>query len=278
MRGILKKILTVIAALTAATFVIALDVWFEVRIPKAETVNILSAKITEGNSLKFVQISDVHGSRITDHHSLVEKISEFSPAAIFMTGDLVDRSTVDFTGVYEDVSELIKIAPVIFITGNHDLANPEGEKLIKGLRKEGVIVLRNSSTVIRESDTTSVIAGIEDAHFGGGDIDKAVKGIDDSTFNILLSHTPAVATQVERPLDLVLSGHTHGGQVRLPFFGAIFLPDKEILPALIKGLSETEKGVMVYTDSGFGTSVIPVRFMDRSQISLITINGTGKKN
>lgn len=278
MKGILKKLSIIVAALTAATLIIAADVWFEVNVPKAVAVNIRSEKIPPGRSLRLAQISDVHGAEITTHKSLMKEVVSFNPEAIILTGDLIDRSTVDFSGIYRDMGELEKVAPVIFVTGNHELANPEGEEFIRGLRKAGVNVLRNSSMIVRNSDGAFVVAGIEDAHFGGDDITKALKGIDASSYNILLSHTPSVALRVEgeTAVDLILSGHTHGGQVRLPLLGAVFLPDSKTPRALIKGLFKTEEGIAAYTDSGFGTSVIPVRFMDRSQISLITVSSGAK--
>jgi len=272
MKLVFGKALSVATAIAAVIFLFAFDILFEVNAPKVAYVPVSSSKISGGDDLKLVQISDVHGYPIASHKTMMGKISNFSPIAILLTGDVIDRSTTDFSGSYEDIKALLNIAPVIFVTGNHELANPEGRSFISGLSDIGVTVLRNDSVAIRDG---FVIAGIEDIHFGRDDIEKTMGGITAESFNILLSHTPTISGRLSDDgiVDLVLSGHTHGGQVRLPFFGAVFLPDDKMDPRLIKGLTELENGVTVYTDSGFGTSVLPVRFMDRSQISFITISG-----
>lgn len=263
------RIKSFLAVFLAVTLIVTIDILFEVNVPKTVAVNIESPKISVDAPIRVAQISDTHGYLVSPHRLLMRNISEFNPQAIFFTGDIIDKSTADFSFIYEDIGNLLKIAPVIFVTGNHEFANPEGEEFVSKIREIGVTVLRSQSVEINESLSVS---GIDDVHFKSNDMIRAAENINSERFNILLSHTPSVALDLKKEdmIDLVLSGHTHGGQIRIPLLGAVFLPEGTDR-RLIKGLTVLENGITVYVDSGFGTSALPVRFMNQSQISLITI-------
>ncbi|MDD4931591.1 MAG: metallophosphoesterase [Candidatus Colwellbacteria bacterium] len=270
MMRIIKAVVVSLTVLIAACLLLAGYVWFEVEVPKVVSVHLLSDKI-RGEDVRMVQISDVHGKKIDE--GLFIKIKDFDPDVVIITGDLVDRSTNVFEGVFSDVGRLSEIAPVFFVTGNHDIANPGFKSLSLGLSDIGVTTLKNSHVVLKNGDSRFILAGVD---FGRSDVLKAIGGGDADLYTVLLAHSPSVSLGIKNGVDLVISGHTHGGQVRLPFFGAVLLPDIGIDKRLIKGVAVLENGMTVYTDSGYGTSVIPVRFMDRSEISLITVSGNKK--
>lgn len=97
-------------------------------------------------------------------------------------------------------------------------------------------------------------------------------------YTVLLSHTPSITEIYEQiPADLILSGHTHGGQVRFPLIGALVSPDRGLFPKLDKGTYQLGAGLYLYIDSGLGTTRLPIRFLNQSQLSLITITGTRER-
>ncbi|WP_255259575.1 hypothetical protein [Lentibacillus sp. CBA3610] len=103
---------------------------------------------------------------------------------------------------------------------------------------------------------------------------KAFKNLRSEYYTILLSHAPDITKQYQSiPADLILSGHTHGGQIRLPFIGALLAPGQVLFPKLDRGTFPLDPEQYLYIDSGLGTTRLPVRFFNQSQMSLVTITG-----
>jgi len=257
--NILKRVLVSAAALIGLVFYI----WMEVNVPVVRNIDIPIKGFPKG--IKLVHISDAHGRGITENGRLSRAIKSFEPDVIVLTGDMIDKSTVDFNPVLETVKNLSYVAPVLFIPGNHERANPRGEEFIGLLRKAGASVLLNGAKMIKGVS----VCGVDDINFFLDDIPKSIAV--NGRFDILLSHSPAISGSVKNfYIPLVLSGHTHGGQVRLPAFGALLLPDRDIPRHLVKGLVE-DGDSKYYISVGLGTSVVPIRFMNRAEISLITV-------
>lgn len=104
-------------------------------------------------------------------------------------------------------------------------------------------------------------------------MEEAFAGIDGEHYTILLSHSPGITEKYDTlPADLLLSGHTHGGQLRIPIIGALVAPGQGLFPSLEKGTYELKENQHLYIDSGLGTSVAPMRFLNQSQLSLITVS------
>ncbi len=157
-----------------------------------------------------------------------------------------------------------------FVIGNHELRNKKGHDFISGLEDLGVTVLANKVKTVKINEEYINIVGL--SFFATReDYEATLKGIDKSKFTLLLSHSP------NRPIsyligfeDLILSGHTHGGQVRLPIIGPIIAPGQGLFPKYDKGSFELGNTIL-YIDSGLGNSVFPIRLFNRIQISNITI-------
>jgi len=151
------------------------------------------------------------------------------------------------------------------------LRNIRGDEFISKLKDIGITILDNENTALNVNEDAISIAGLsffatEDDYLA------AINGVD-GNFTILLSHSP------NRPIsylsgveDLILSGHTHGGQVRLPIIGSIVAPGQGFFPEYDKGTFELSNTI-IYIDSGLGNSVFPIRLFNRVQISNITIKG-----
>lgn len=250
-------------------------IYFQVNCPKINRVDIASSKIPSENIITILQISDFHNWQPTNQHlKLLKQIKQLNPDLVVITGDFVDRKTTDLTNVLSLAQELTQITPYIyFVMGNHEMANRRTPQLLSGLVDCGVRVLKNEHIVWSTDRLAINICGIVYPGKKRANLDKATEGIDTEQFTLLLTHAPTVMeTPAITRADLVLCGHTHGGQVRLPFIGAIVASDQGFWPTYDKGIYHIGHTTL-YIDSGLGTSLLPIRFLNRCQISFITITG-----
>ncbi len=237
--------------------------WLEVNVPVVRKINISLASIPK--EIKIVHISDGHGLGIPNDGRLMRAIRSFAPDAIALTGDMIDESTTDFAPVLTAATDLSAIAPVLFIPGNHERANPEGEMFIKSLSATGATVLLNDSIIINGLS----VCGVDDINFSLHDVPSALAVY--GRCDILLSHSPEIYKSIKNfNIPLVLAGHTHGGQVRLPILGAIFMPGGNIPEHLMMGIAK-DGDTTFYISVGLGTRLVPIRFMSRAEIALITV-------
>ncbi|MFA5052920.1 MAG: metallophosphoesterase [Parcubacteria group bacterium] len=259
----IRKIAKWLIALTLLFAGLVIYIWSETNVPAIRNINIPLADFP--GKLKIVHISDSHGREISENGRLIRAIRSFSPDVVVLTGDMIDKSTTDFTPVLNTISELSGAYPVLFIPGNHEHANPKGELFINSVRRSGATVLLNDSRIINGIS----ICGVDDINLGLADVPAAMEA--NGRCDILLSHSPAINESIRGlNIPLVLAGHTHGGQIRLPVVGALLLPDQNIPANLVNGLVNDD-GTWFYVSVGLGTSVIPVRFMDRAEVGLITV-------
>lgn len=221
---------------------------------------------------RLVHFSDVHlgfNKDVSDLARLAGHIKEEKPDLICFTGDIVDSYPEDLIDAVPVLAELEAPLGKYAILGNHDYKDTE---LIKRLFKEaGFRVLSNQAYLIRQGGAVIAVAGLEDMLHGKPDPDAAVKDIPDGIFTILLMHEPDYADTAEGyPFHLQLSGHSHGGQIRLPLIGAPFTPFGS--QKYIEGLYYTEnKGMPVYVNRGFGETMMPLRFMCRPELTVLTL-------
>ncbi|AGL00787.1 metallophosphoesterase [Desulfoscipio gibsoniae] len=255
---------------------LVVDIYFEVNYPKVNRVTVNSEKIPPGAKINILQISDFHNWQPNDHHqNLLREIRQLNPDLIVITGDFIDRKTDNLNNVYSLVEELVQINPyTFFVCGNHEWANKNKKSFLSGLSNRGVRVINNEHAVWFNNQLTINICGVDDPSKGRADLDKAINGINTELFTLLLAHAPAIIEkEAITRADLVLCGHTHGGQIRLPFVGAIIAPGQGLFPTYDKGIYNIDRNTTLYIDSGLGTGVLPIRFLNRSQISFITVTG-----
>jgi uncharacterized protein len=235
----------------------------EVNVPAIKVASITVPESMAG--IKIAQISDGHGRGIKENGRLMRAIRSFSPDMVVLTGDMIDKSTTDFEPPISAIKTLSSIAPTFFIPGNHERANPKGSGFIKLVNEAGASVMLNVSQMIGNM----VLCGIDDFNFKLDDVSQAMSGY--GRCDILLSHSPAIYKSIEGlGIPLVLAGHTHGGQVRLPIIGELILPDKDIPNYLVRGIYSNGETTF-YVSAGLGTSIAPIRFMSRAEINLITL-------
>ncbi|PWU68453.1 metallophosphoesterase [Gracilibacillus dipsosauri] len=228
-------------------------------------------------TFRLVQLTDIHNKIFFNQYTrLLQKIINFHPDLIVLTGDLIDRKTKDFSGILAFVEQLAKSHQyVYFVSGNHEWDHPRGEEFINSLRQRNVKLLDNKRVIVKLKRCQICLVGVADAATGNDQLTESL--FIKEGYRILLSHSPEIINRKAAKLaDLILCGHTHGGQIRLPFLGAIISPDQGLFPSLDKGIFQHEKGKYLYIDSGLGTTRLPIRFLNQSQLSFLTIYGTNR--
>ena len=232
-----------------------------------------------GGSVRIVHLSDLHFPRLSVCiDELVEGIGAANPHIIAITGDIIDTRTELWTsGVLEFVERIVAIAPVYYVSGNHELANPNTVELFEGLVSRGVIMLDNEHRVKDIDGIAVTVIGISDnAHYTYDAYNK--EDISDSLV-ILLAHRPNNRTwnsatnnpYVVAP-DLILAGHIHGGQIRIWGRG-LLCPDTLLLPRFSSGLYESgnDRGSRMVVSRGIGNSIVPIRINSLPHVPVITV-------
>jgi len=155
------------------------------------------------------------------------------------------------------------------VLGNHDTI-----RMVPGLEEMGILMLLNESVSIERDNERIHVVGIDDAHYYRVDnIEKAAAGIDHNDFSILLSHTPEIYRQAAHAdFNLLLGGHTHGGQICLP--GRIPLTLDSVLPRHMGSGAWQYHSMIGYTSAGVGSSIVSVRFNCLPEITLHTLHTT----
>lgn len=231
---------------------------------------------------RIVQISDLHNAKFgKNNQKLVDRIRECAPDMIVLTGDLVDSNHTNVDRVVQFVDEIVKICPVYYVTGNHEywLDTSEYEKLMDGLVSAGVVILDNQVVEISRGDAKFRLVGLDDKSLADGTLrtllnnaqNVAHEDSEKKEFTVVLAHEPQyLARYAGTDVDLVLSGHAHGGQFRLPFVGGIVAPDQGFLPEYTAG-EYYMNGTEMIVSRGLGNSVIPVRLFNYPEIVCVEL-------
>jgi predicted MPP superfamily phosphohydrolase len=230
------------------------------------------------DGLKIVQLSDLHLHHISRaYRTAIDVIRRERPHLVVITGDLVDRPE-ETSACLAFLSELRAAAgvPVVVVPGNWDhRAFPTKQGIAawhKRLQAEtGIRVLANQNVVLHRHGDRMWLVGTDDPYFGHADLDASFKGVPDTAFALVLTHAPEAFEELaQRPAArLVLAGHTHGGQVRLPFIGAVRVPSRygtRFAHGLFK-LGDT----LFYVNAGMGMSHLPIRFLCRPELTVFTL-------
>ncbi len=238
----------------------------------------VSTEYSDMNGFTIVQISDLHNARFGKEQArLLKAVAEQEPDIIAVTGDLVDSSHTDLNIAMEFMKQAVGIAPVYYVTGNHEgwLGATYGE-LEKRLEEAGVFVLNNTMYSGQFEGMDLNIAGVHDPDMPGNNIVLARQVIPELTadaegYTILLSHRPELFdTYAESNINLVLSGHYHGGQFIIPFIGGVIAPGAGLFPDYTEG-TFTKSGTTMVVSRGLGNSVIPVRINNRPEVVVVRL-------
>lgn len=224
---------------------------------------------------RITQVTDLHDATFGDNqHRLVEKVRATNPDAIFITGDLIDSRRYDLANSLQAVEQFVEIADVYYVLGNHEVALNRMTEIYEALMQLGVHVLPNEAIVLERHGERLAIVGIEDPLMGksvSSMLDIALEQVADEDLSVLLSHRPEeFDAYVKQEMDIVFTGHAHGGQIRLPFIGGLVSPGQGLLPQYTAGTFEQDETFMVVS-RGLGNSIFPFRIFNRPELIVMEL-------
>ena len=246
------------------------------------TVN--SQKLPENfEGFKIAHVSDLHNDEFgKDNAKLISLIENSAPDIIAITGDIFDCHHTDVDVAIEFAEKAVRIAPCYYVAGNHEQRVPDAyEKLIDAFEEIGIVVLDNKAVTVERAGQSINVLGVSDPGLETDYLFGDTEGVlnhylselmtDKEGFNLLLSHRPELFELYERhDVDLVLTGHAHGGQFRLPFVGGLYAPNQWLFPEYDAGLY-TEDNTNMIVSRGIGNSLFPFRFNNRPEVVLVTL-------
>ncbi|MBZ9691154.1 metallophosphoesterase [Clostridium sp. M14] len=280
LKKILKRIFITIILIPAICFgIFAYSIYVEPNLLSVKNIEINnSSNIKNEDTIKIAQISDIHLGEyytIDKLEKLVNKVNSQNVDIIVFTGDLFDN-----VSKFEDTS---KVTPILkklnakigkyAIYGNHDYGGGAKNIYINVMEDSGFRILVNDQANVKlDSGKTISILGLDDALLGNPDVEKTARNIKESNYNLLLLHEPDLSDKfVSYNIDLILAGHSHGGQVKIPFLGEIVTPP--LAEKYKDGLYNlnTQRNTQLYVNSGIGNTKMPFRFMNVPEVSIFEI-------
>ena len=279
-RMVKKKYLSVILAILFSVLILW-TIWGNVTVGVTH-YSVTSKQLPDSfDGFKIAVVSDLHNARFgRDNSQIVRKIEEEHPDIIAITGDLVDANRTDLETAVALVHKLMQLAPCYYVTGNHEAwIGKQFSVLEEMLLAENVQILHDEVIRLERDGQTIQLAGLDDPDFTERDtvVQQSLLQTKLNQMNlseeycILLSHRPETfEAYVEENIDLVLSGHAHGGQFRLPFIGGIVAPDQGLFPKYTAGKYIRNNTTMIVS-RGIGNSIIPIRFNNRPEIVVIEL-------
>ncbi len=225
---------------------------------------------------KIVHVSDLHDATFGEKQErLASKIQTADPDYIFITGDLIDSNRYELQNSLDLIERIVELAPVYYVTGNHEFATNDTENIKEALERQGVNVLSNEQTWLEKEGERIRLIGIEDP-LGGTSVKEALNTLDSSTQEptLVISHRPEeFDVYASQKIDIVFSGHAHGGQFRIPGLGGLVAPGQGVFPKYTSGAYREGNTTMVVS-RGLGNSIIPIRIFNMPEIVVVTL----KKN
>ncbi len=239
----------------------------------------------EFKGYRIAHISDLHNKEFgKNQERLLKELKATSPDIIVITGDLIDRRKYDLDTAMTFINGAKKIAPIYYVYGNHEGWSNDFKNIKKTLSNSGIKILDDKKTELIKDGAKIEILGLLDPalipdYFVDGknlnlyQLEESLKKMsDDSIFQILLCHRPEIFDiYVKENIDLIFSGHAHGGQIRIPFIGALMAPDQGLFPKYTSGMYE-EKGSTMVVSRGLGNSIMPIRTFNRPEIIVLTLD------
>jgi len=243
--------------------------------------NIASSAVPKGlDGYRIIQISDFHSGLFNATTAdVIKLIDEQTPDSIVLTGDIIDSEMRDFSAVEELIAGLTGVAPVYAVSGNNEKYKSSINATIESLyKKYGVQNLDNRTITIYGSGIITLTGIADRGRARIDELDKEVLalkyGSDISGFGILLYHRANELDRLaELKYDLILSGHLHGGILRLPFIGGVLSPDGEFCPRYSGGIYESN-GALLVSNRGIGNTYPIARFYNPPEVVMLVLNAT----
>ncbi len=260
---------------------------------RTRTYELKTRKRKAGSRLTFALLADLHNKEYgPDNTRLIEAIRKQQPDAILIAGDmLIGHTKMPFFPAQKLVLALQKIAPVYYANGNHEsrmrvqtgIYGEKYKKYMEPLREAGVCILINDSALLDVPGGRIWIHGFEmdlayyqkfqQPFFKTEDLTEALGKPEEGAYHILLAHNPVYfSSYADWGADLTLSGHLHGGVVRLPFLGGVITPQVKLFPKYDKGLFKRGERALIVSP-GLGTHTINIRIFNPAELMIIRLEG-----
>ena len=286
MRKIRKRLKILIVLISAvllfATLTVGRGLW-ENDSPTLSRIKLSSKSVPSAFAgYKIAQISDLHNCEVSEgNYKVIDILKDACPDIIVVTGDLIDSRKTNIKIALDFIERATEIAPVYYANGNHESRVGEYVDLKRGLINLGVTVVENQKIKIIRGDSFITLIGITDPSFyceyqsgeEEGYLRKTIEGLIDPSdgFRVVLSHRPEYFyLYKEYGLDLVFSGHAHGGQFILPLIGGLYAPGQGAFPDFTQGLHTDGKTNLVIS-RGVGNSAFPFRLNNRPEVVLVEL-------
>ena len=273
-----KKKFIVLAAIVAILTLLIIWIAYGNTDLEIYKYNVKSEDIpSEFDNFRIVQISDLHNTEFGENNEkLLLMLKQADADIIAITGDMIDSRNTDVDVAISFAQKAVNIAPVYYVNGNHESrVLGEYEKLKQGLTDAGVTILENSSADITIGDEAITLIGINDPTFRMELVDDTMEQNiahqledmipDNDNYKVLLAHRPEYFDVYAGNVDLVLSGHAHGGQFRIPFIGGLVAPGQGFFPEYYEG-SHIKENTEMIVSRGIGNSIIPFRINNKPEI------------
>lgn len=250
-------------------------------------INYTNKKIgNDLNGFKILQISDLHNKEFGKKESrLLKKIAKVKPDIIVITGDIIDghKNRTNIPIAMEFIRGAVKIAPIYYVTGNHEIWSGVYEDLFNQLKDAGVTILDDKMVSLKKGESSIQLIGLQDPNFfwnqeesHASSTDRRLKSIlansqSDNILKILLTHRPELFSIYKmNKIDLAFAGHAHGGQFRIPYIMGLFAPNQGFFPKYTSGKYKDGDTTMIVS-RGLGNSTIPIRIFNRPEIVVVTL-------
>ncbi|MBN2853354.1 MAG: metallophosphoesterase [Clostridia bacterium] len=238
---------------------------------KVASYQLCDEKVDE--TIKIIQLSDLHNQIYdSDQKKLIDMIKSCNPDVIVLTGDIGD-DVEPMTGTRLLLEGIKETAPIYYVTGNHEHWADDTDDIIREIVSYGVILLDNRTEMITVNGNEMTISGVSDPESGSYD-DSFLENLKTDDFNILLAHRPErIQEYAGFNIDLIFSGHAHGGQFRIPFLiNGFFSPNQGFFPRYAGGKYEIKDSIMIVSRGLSHNKWIP-RFYNNPEVVLTEIKG-----
>ena len=262
-----RRLAWALVIIVCAAAAVAAEVYREVHTTRLVTETTVTDKLA--GELRIMQLSDIHMcDDPAQLASIVTQVRDAGPHLIVIAGDTLNTRNETLDPLQELFSRLAELGiPMYAVLGNHDHWSGDLPQLVELYARHGIKLIDNEHEVITGEFGSFTLVGAGDAYTDHAHLDRALKGAPGG-FRFLLTHSPEILPQLEKAdIDYAVCGHTHGGQVAMPFIGAIYVPGQGFFPKYSRGRYQVGRAAL-YIDSGVGVTGMKLRFMVQSQIVL----------
>lgn len=263
--------------------------WYEHRSVKYSTTTVEFQQLPANIELRLCLMSDLHNNK-KDLERLVTSIREFAPDVILLAGDLVNKHKPENKQAEEFLSALARLSvPVYYSEGNHELSLAETypecwHRYLTAIHKKAAY-LQNEAVCLNGSESVYISGlSLPKEYYKKGNLYENTAllpelSVPENAFHIMMAHNPEYASLYDKyHADLILSGHLHGGLLRLPFIGGVVSPRLRLPKGCDAGLVQLPKGNYMFVSRGLGSHTIPLRFFNRVEVNFLILKGIGNKN